>query len=508
MASKIGSIPIGQEQPIESYWKNIVIAIAIVAVWFGIFFNEVVSTVEIWLSSDTYAHGIFILPLSIWLFWRHKKEFLALQAKPSYIAALFTVILLLLWFVAQLMEIDSLTHLITFMLLSCLLWLVFGDGLLKRFTFPLFFILFCAPFGNSLIPYLQVITAKITVYFLQLSQIPVFYEGLYITVPSGLFEVAVACSGIRYLIASLAIGSLYAHLSYQHWAKKLVFILFAIIFPIFANGIRAYLIVIIAYMSDMKYATGVDHLVYGWLFFGLVIYLMFAIGNVWADAKPASQMSSKTTVVPKIPKLRFIALGVSLALMVVVTFKAYSLKQSIAPEKAHQIAAEKLISHQSNAASGWGVKFNHALSIYHGKGADGVEVFKAKFAHKQSQGKLITSTNLLYNPELWSKKSSRIGGQKLNNQNINYSELTVVRADGQHRLIRYWYTIDEQHYAKKWQTKVGQGIAQLLNTSAHGTVNALSLEYTNIGEEETIAQVKIEQWMLLNFPSFERLLNE
>jgi len=57
----------------------------------------------------------------------------------------------------------------------------------------------------------------------------------------------------------------------------------SVIVPIFANGLRAYMIVMIAHLSDMKLALGVDHLIYGWVFFGLVMLLLFWIGAHWRD---------------------------------------------------------------------------------------------------------------------------------------------------------------------------------------------------------------------------------
>jgi len=38
--------------------------------------------------------------------------------------------------------------------------------------------------------------------------------------------------------------------------------------PIIANWLRAYMIVMIGHLSGNKLAVGVDHLIYGWLFFG------------------------------------------------------------------------------------------------------------------------------------------------------------------------------------------------------------------------------------------------
>ena len=100
-----------------------------------------------------------------------------------------------------------------------------------------------------------------------------------------------ACSGLRYLIASLTLGFLYAYLTYRSLARRAIFVAVSVIVPIVANWLRAYMIVMIGHLSGMQYAVGVDHLIYGWLFFGVVMLILFWIGSIWredlAPAQPA-----------------------------------------------------------------------------------------------------------------------------------------------------------------------------------------------------------------------------
>ena len=78
--------------------------------------------------------------------------------------------------------------------------------MVRRILFPLAYLLFAVPLGDFLVGPLQDVTAVFTVWALQLTGIPVYLEGRFFYIPTGAFEVAEACSGIRYLIASLALG--------------------------------------------------------------------------------------------------------------------------------------------------------------------------------------------------------------------------------------------------------------------------------------------------------------
>ena len=85
------------------------------------------------------------------------------------------------------------------------------------------------------------------------------------------------------MIASIALSSIYAYITYRSYWRRAGFILLGVIVPIVANGIRAYGIVMIAYLSEMRIATGVDHILYGWVFFGIVMLLLFWFGSLWRE---------------------------------------------------------------------------------------------------------------------------------------------------------------------------------------------------------------------------------
>ncbi len=146
---------------------------------------------------------------------------------------------------------------------------------------------FAVPFGEFLLPVLMEYTANFTVTALRLSGIPVYREGLQFVIPSGNWSVVEACSGVRYLIASFMIGTLFAYLNYRSTRRRLVFIGVSIVVPIVANWLRAYMIVMLGHLSGNTIAVGVDHLIYGWLFFGLVITIMFLIGARWSEPETA-----------------------------------------------------------------------------------------------------------------------------------------------------------------------------------------------------------------------------
>ncbi|HEU5434892.1 MAG TPA: exosortase A [Telluria sp.] len=250
---------------------------------FALYFSTAKSIVSIWDSSDTFTHGYIILPISIWLIWRRRGNFFAYPPTPYWPAVAGLAMLGAAWLVARQADVQVVAQYAFVMMFPMAALAMFGWRLAKSFTFPLLFLLFAVPFGEVFVDPLINFTADFTVAAVRATGIPLLRNGTRFEIPTGSWSVVTACSGVRYLISSVTIGCLYAYLTYASTKKRVICILLAIIVPIIANGLRAYMIVMIGHLSGMELATGVDHIVYGWLFFGLVMFIMFWIGNRWRE---------------------------------------------------------------------------------------------------------------------------------------------------------------------------------------------------------------------------------
>src|SRR5215510_193743 len=240
----------------------------------------------IWSHSETITHGFLVLPISLWLVWRQRQEFRALTVRPCFPALLGVAAAGFLWLLSDLASVASPAEFALVLMLQFAIVAVLGREVAGAIAFPLVFLLFAVPAGEFLVPKLMDHTANATIFALRASGIPVFREGNQFMIPTGSWSVVEACSGIRYLIASMMAGSLFAYLTYRSPWKRWAFFAVSIVVPIVANWLRAYMIVMIGHLSGNTLAAGVDHLVYGWVFFGIVIAIMFWIGSRWYDPDP------------------------------------------------------------------------------------------------------------------------------------------------------------------------------------------------------------------------------
>ena len=250
------------------------------------YFDTTASIVRIWIRSDTFAHGFVVVPISVYLIWGKRAQIAQLVPAPA-VGGLFLLVLIGFgWLLgnlghARVVEQFALAAMIPALTIALLGWRV-----ARILAFPLAFLFLAVPVGEALIPPLMEFTADFTVHALRLSGVPVYREGTFFSIPSGNWSVVEGCSGLRYLMASVTGGFLFAYLSYVSLRRRLLFVAASVVVPIVANGIRAYSIVLIAHLSDMRLALGIDHLIYGWVFFGLVMLLLFWIGSKWQETSP------------------------------------------------------------------------------------------------------------------------------------------------------------------------------------------------------------------------------
>jgi EpsI family protein len=348
-----------------------------------------------------------------------------------------------------------------------------------------------------------------TVAALKLSGIPVYREGLYFTLPSGSWSVVEACSGLRYLIASLTVGVLYAYLMYHSAVRRVVFIAAAIAVPIVANWARAYMIVMIGHLSSMKHAVGIDHLVYGWLFFGVVMLILFWIGLSWREDldEPAH------TEMPRVESHAPIGGGVIGAAVVVAMLTAVwpvAAKHLQAPASgvAPRLELPTGMSQWSTAEralSTWTPHFiNPTAEVdqVYGVKPSAVAVSIRYYSNQRQGAELITSTNTLVrsNDPVWGRIGERRRTVVVDGDELTLTE-TELRGGGQRLLVWHWYRIDGQDTLEPYRTKFVQALARL---SGRDDDSAVIIVYTELDGARDAASKNLQDFVSAMRPALNR----
>ena len=242
-----------------------------------LFGRDAADMARVWMESATYNHCALILPIIAWLVWQRRDE-LGQLAPAAWAPGLLLVGAgATAWLLGEAGSVALGRHAGLVLMLQGTVIACLGKAAARGLAFPLFYAFFLIPFGDEFVPLMQHVTAEMCMTLLRLVGIPAHLEGIFITIPNGYFEVAEACSGVRFLVAMAAFGALAANVCFRSWPRRILFMIAAIVIPVFANGVRAFGTIYIAHKTDTEFAAGFDHVVYGWIFFAIVIGLLVAL---------------------------------------------------------------------------------------------------------------------------------------------------------------------------------------------------------------------------------------
>jgi exosortase A len=273
---------------VQRLWTVAIIVLAIGAIMFGLVFHaEVMRAVAVWDESTAYNHCYLILPISAYLIWERRRVLAARAPQPNGWVVIAMLPVGLVWLFAAQAQIMEGRQLAAMSLFELFVLAVLGFEVWRVSAFALLYMYFLVPSGAFLTGPMQDFAARFAVAGVELVGIPVYSNGLDIEVPGARFTVAEACAGLRFLIASVALGTLYGYTMYRSWKRRAAFIVVSIIVPIIANGMRVWGIVVLGYWLGDAQAATADHLIYGWVFFSMVSIILILLGLPFRQEVPA-----------------------------------------------------------------------------------------------------------------------------------------------------------------------------------------------------------------------------
>ena len=450
-------------------------SLALFGLWLVFCWQGLTTVVEIWYGNEIFNHGFFIVPGAFYLIYLKRYELLSKPIQTSPLALIVIIPALLLYVIGVAGDIQLFLHAATFTLLPALIWLVIGTAAAKTILFPLAFMLFSIPVGEQLIPYLQEIAADGSVALLRLTGVPLFRSGLYIEIPQGRFLVAEACSGVSFFIASFVIGSLYAYLNLISVKRRAVFVIISLIFPILANIVRVYGIILIAYWTDMEHAAGADHLIYGWFFFAFVIVCLLGIGELMRAEQIASNELDTCVYDIKIRcKLVSCVLGLMIACFIWGSWLGNN--EPKLPEPDISLHSGISTTMQCRSSSEWQPVLSNpsridSFGIVINDGC--LTVIHAWYNGVDNE--LVSSQNRLFSPDMWSRESAK-SSHKLKVGKTSMIVTKLVSPSGKKRFVTKWYVINKKIFSSDLKAKLYQIYLVFLGQPVSGSLIFVSSE--------------------------------
>jgi len=265
--------------PLLRSWP-LVLAFAVLAVPTAITLGE-----QVW-SRESGAHGPIVLATGIWLLWRKADE-LRENAKPGggWITALGLAISLPLYAFGRAYDFISIEAAGLYGVGLSMLYAAIGFRAMLSIWFPLLYLGFIVPppgwVIDSITAPLKLFVSYVTTAGLQAVGIPVFREGVTLTVDQYQMLVEDACSGMNSMTGLIAISLFYIYLLRgASWKYSLMLVLLVVPIAIVANIIRVSILVLLTYFFGDAVAQGFLHTAAGLVLFASALILVFLVDHL------------------------------------------------------------------------------------------------------------------------------------------------------------------------------------------------------------------------------------
>ncbi len=479
--------------PVNRVWPEaLALVLATCAAIMAMLFGTLRDMIGIWdSSSDTYAHGYVVLPITLWLIWRKRHELASLAPAPDARALFVAFPLAAAWLFGSAASAQVIEQYAFVGLLITAVWALLGWRVSMRLLFPLAFLLMMVPVGEFMVMPMVNFTADFTVFMVRSIGIPIYRDGVFFSLPSGDWNVVTGCSGIRYFLSSVVLGLLYAYLTYRTWWKRVAFTVAAFIVPIVANGFRATMIVLIAHYSDMTMALGVDHFIYGWVWFGIVMLAMFWVGNIWREDGKEEAVAAAPPVATRAPRRAYYLVAGGLV-AIIAAFTAYERfldRVQPAPSPLAGIAAAHGWVESEQTFTTWTPEW-HGMDDqrlrYFSKDGDKVMVFLGWYGTQRQGSELINAKNLFVrekHPD-WRKPTETIKTIQASGQAfpVRYALLKSTLSN-QDLVAIQWNRLDGHDSVSVVRDKLELAWNKLLGMDDSGTAIVVAAPYLEKPEE-------------------------
>jgi exosortase A len=434
-----------------------------------------------WTSQD-FSYGMAIIPISLFLVWRLRDSLFGLPSLPSYAALVGVCVGAAAWFAGHITATASVMQfgVIIAGIFTVLAFVGFKIG--RVIWFPLFFLLMILPFGGWLTPYLTEWTADAVHVGLRVIGIPVYREGDEFVLPTGRWSVIGACSGLRFLLSAIVLSVLFAHLNYRKLRTSLIFIAVAVLASIFSNWIRAIVTVLTGHATHMRFGPGEEHLWFGWVVFGLVMWATFWFASRWQDTDmPVLEQPVKST---RSPVKTSIPLGVFFAVAFICAGFGWSARSLVAPASSELISAfgKQTVSSSSEIDKIiYEPSFVGASSSRRGVVLNGESQFLTLlFAGQANSVSMLSLPNQVTPDEEkdeWKMRSIQV--RTSSDLGFSFREFVAVSQKNTVR-VQYWYTVGGVHTVSPVKAKfltlknvlAGKGDSSVLNLVLHKRIEA------------------------------------
>lgn len=261
-----------------------------------LYYRVALKLVYDWSTLEDYSHGPLVPFFAAFLIWDKRKVLSATAVKQTW-AGIALVVFSIVVLILGVYGVELFTARISFILLvTGLIWTLFGWGMVRALRFPLLVLVLAIPFPaiifNRITFPLQLLASRIASDILPMLGVPTLHEGNVIELPVMKLEVAEACSGIRSLMSLFTLAVFYGYFLERTTNRRVILALASIPIAVTANVARIVGTGLCVQYWDPEKALGFFHEFQGWVMFVVSLGCLYVVHRAMRLISPVKAKPS------------------------------------------------------------------------------------------------------------------------------------------------------------------------------------------------------------------------
>jgi exosortase len=241
----------------------------------ALFASSLAALARVWSENASYQHGFLVAVICLGMLLQRRERISSAPVRSQFIALPLLALVLFAWMVALRANSELLQQLAFPVVVVVAVYAAFGAAIARIVAIPAAYFYFAVPIWDHTIPVLQWMSTQVNERLLGLLGVPTQVEGFTVTIPAGTFAIVEGCSGVRYVVISLALATLMGIVQKVRGRRFVALLGLTLLAALVTNWLRIAIVIYAGHLTNMThYLVAVEHHTLGYaLYLPLILFI-------------------------------------------------------------------------------------------------------------------------------------------------------------------------------------------------------------------------------------------
>ena len=416
------------------------------------------------------SHAPLLLAVTLYLLYRAwDRGGRQIRIEFNHLATFSLAVLSLAWLALGLVFIEGGQQAVLILIVAVTVVALLGIRHGAKYLMPILLLWTVLPIYEPLVPLLQTASAVSSAIVLEILGLTSIREGYLLIIPNGTFEVADACSGLKFQITGITLALIHTQLTHVPARVTIIYVLSASLLAFVSNILRIVVVVLIGYYYGMEHEYVKDHDFIGWVIFSLFFFLFIYLGerklrNHQLTGQEEYRAGSRNGGVG-VKIFGVIAVTLAFALGPLTLGYFMSRDASSATNQLNFLSDLPGWRQTSTGLTEWSPLWTKGNNSFEGSlslNGERVDLFATVFLRQQQGNEAVNVSHRVYDIEKWSRISRSAKVIEVPGMGEVEVEETLLRSPTRkQRLVWLWYRTNDKIVSSPMQAKLNNLIGEI-----------------------------------------------